>query len=95
MPRTTEKERQRWAWCPEGMRREPPQYLLKKNGKLREMPADGRCRVCGECLTRGPTAFVCGSPRCHGSPLVPPEALSRRAKLIAWWREMRPWLIDD
>lgn len=77
------------------MGRRVPKYLRKRNGKLRRVPPDGRCRVCDSNLTRGPTAYVCSNPRCSGSPLVPLVMVGPRARHAINYRERYPDLIDD
>lgn len=72
-----------------------PKWMKKQNGKLRSLPPDGRCRVCGAALTRGPTAYVCGNPRCAGSPLVTRDQVGCNARRMILIREQWPGLIDD
>lgn len=76
-------------------RRRVPKYMRRKDGKLRRMPARGRCTICEAPLTLGPTAVVCSNPRCSASPLVPisefPRPLLRLMELRLEW----PELIDD
>lgn len=72
-----------------------PNYLLRKDGKFRRMPAEGLCGVCRKPLTLGPTALVCSNPRCSRSPLVTLDQVPTKVRRMAELRIEWPELIDD